>query len=341
MDLSKYKDTLAEFKARESEEELLNEHDKSRFVIYPIKYPNIWNMFKLSVSAFWQVEEIDLEKDYSAWIDKLTDNERFFLSNVLAFFAASDGLVGENLGSRFYEEIKIPEARAFYANQIFMETIHNEMYSLMIDTLIKDPHEKDRLFNGLETIPCIKKKGEWAYKWITSDDAPFVMRLLAFAIIEGVFFSGSFCAIFWIKERNNVLPGLTASNELISRDESLHTEFAILLYSMVKHRLPEELVHEMFKEAVAIETEFITESIPCNMLGMNSILMTQYIHFVSDRLLVQLGYKKIWEVSNPFPFMDRIALDQKTNFFEHKVTNYARAKVGKENVYQFTLDAPF
>lgn len=332
---------LKQLKEHEKDEELLNECGKSRFVIYPIKYPHIWQMFKVATSAFWVSEEVILDKDYDDWVNRLSDNERFFISNILAFFAASDGLVGENLGTRFYEEVKIPEARAFYANQMFMETIHNEMYSLMIDTLIKDTREKERLFNGLETIPCIKKKGEWVYKWITSDEAPFAMRLIAFAIIEGVFFSGSFCAIFWLKERNNLLPGLTSSNELISRDESLHTEFAILLYSMIKNRLAEEMVHEMFKEAVDIEIEFITESIPCNMLGMNSILMTQYIKFVADRLLVQLGYNKLYNEMNPFPFMDRIGLSNKTNFFEHKVTEYAKAKVGKTNVYEFSLDAAF
>jgi ribonucleoside-diphosphate reductase beta chain len=335
-----HQDILRQFKEYEKEEELLNEFDKSKFVIYPIKYPEIWKMFKNAVSAFWNVEEVSCDKDHDDWV-KLSDDERFFISNVLAFFAASDGLVGENLGSRFYEEVKIPEARAFYANQIFMETIHNEMYSLMIDTLIKDTREKDRLFNGLETIACIKKKGEWSSKWIKSQEAPFVMRLLAFAIIEGVFFSGSFCAIFWLKERNNMLPGLTASNELISRDESLHTEFAILLYSMIKHKLPENIVHEIFREAVDIEIEFITESIPCNMLGMNSTLMTQYIKFVADRLIVQLGYSKIYNEHNPFPFMERISLENKTSFFEHRVTEYARAKVGKTNVYEFNMNAPF
>ena len=333
-------DILQQIKDAEGEEELLTEHGKSRFVIYPIKHSEIWDKYKVAISAFWQVEEIVLDKDYDDWL-KLSDNEKFFISNVLAFFAASDGLVGENLGTRFYEEVKIPEARAFYANQMFMETIHNEMYSLMIDTLIKDTREKERLFNGLETIPCIRKKGEWTYKWISSKDAPFVMRLVAFAIIEGVFFSGSFCAIFWLKERNNMVPGLTSSNELISRDESLHTEFAILLHNMMKNRLPEDIVHDMFKEAVEIETEFITESIPCNMLGMNNILMTQYIHFVADRLLTQLGYSKIWNVGNPFPFMDRVGMDLKSNFFEMKAYNYRKAKVGQKDVYKFTLDEPF
>lgn len=343
-DLSRHGDLLRQYKEYEAEEELLNEAiadgGKSRFVIYPIKHNRLWQFFKNATSAFWVVEEIPFDKDYDDWL-KLSDNERYFVSNVLAFFAASDGLVGENLGSRFYADVKIPEARAFYANQLFMETIHNETYSLQINTLIKDPAERDRLFNGLETIPCIKKKGEWAYKWIDSQEAPFVMRLVAFAIIEGVFFSGSFCAIFWLKERNNMLPGLTMSNELISRDESVHTEFAVALYSMVKHKLPQDIVHAMFREAVEIETEFITESIPCNMLGMNAILMTKYVQFVADRLLVQLGYNKLWDVGNPFPFMDRIGLDNKVNFFEHKSTNYAKAKVGKDNVYEFKLDAPF
>lgn len=322
------------------QEDLLVENGKSRFVVYPIQYDKIWRMYKTAVSAFWQTEEVQLDKDYDDWI-KLTDNERYFISNILAFFAASDGLVGENLGTRFYEEVKIPEARAFYANQMFMETIHNEMYSLMIDTLIKDTREKERLFNGLTTIPCIKKKGDWVYRWIANKDAPFVMRLVAFAITEGVFFSGSFCAIFWLKERNNKLPGLTMSNELISRDESLHTEFAVLLHDMLKNKLPENVIHDMFAEAVDIEIEFITESIPCNMLGMNSILMTQYIKFVADRLLVQLGYNKLYDEINPFPFMDRINLENKSNFFENRVTEYSKAKVGKTNIYEFKLNEQF
>jgi ribonucleotide reductase beta subunit family protein with ferritin-like domain len=340
--MEQYQAELNKIRDLEAEEELLSEHEKSRFVVYPIKYTHVWDMYKTAVSAFWSCEEIDCSKDFDDWKNKLSQDERFFISNVLAFFAASDGLVGENLGTRFYEEVKIPEARAFYANQMFMETIHNEMYSLMIDTLIKDPLEKDRLFNGLETIPCIKKKGEWSYKWITSKEAPFVMRLIAFAIIEGVFFSGSFCAIFWMKERNNLLPGLTSSNELISRDESLHTEFAILLHSMIKNKLSQQIVHDMFKEAVDIETEYITQSIPCKMLGMNADLMSQYIRFVADRLLVQLGYDKIYDDMNPFPFMDRIGLSNKTNFFEHtRVTEYAKAKVGKKDVYKFSLDEAF
>lgn len=324
----------------EKDEELLREDEKSRYVVYPIKYPKIWDKYKTATSAFWVMEEIVFDKDYDDWL-KLSDNERYFISNILAFFAASDGIVGENLGSRFYKEVQLPEARAFYANQIFMETIHNETYSVMIDNLIKDPMEKDKLFNGLETVPCIKKKADWANKWIDSRDSPFVMRLIAFAIVEGVFFSGSFCAIFWLKERNNMLPGLTSSNELISRDESLHTEFAILLHDMITHKLPQDIVHDMFKEAVAIEIEFITESIPCNMLGMNAILMMEYIHFVADRLLIQLGYKRLWEARNPFPFMDRIGMSNKTNFFEHSVTEYVKAKVGKSDVYKFSVDADF
>lgn len=333
-------DILKQILELEKDEELLREDDKSRFVIFPIKYSKLWEKFKVATSAFWVREEIIFDKDYDDWV-KLSDSERYFISNILAFFAASDGIVGENLGSRFYKEVTIPEARAFYANQIFMETIHNETYSVMIDNLIKDPVEKNKLFNGLVTVPCIKKKADWANKWIDSKDSPFVMRLIAFAIIEGVFFSGSFCAIFWLKERNNMLPGLTSSNELISRDESLHTEFAILLHDMITHKLPQDIVHDMFKEAVNIEIEFITESISCNMLGMNAILMTEYVQFVADRLLVQLGYKKIWDTRNPFPFMDRIAMNLKVNFFESRSTDYAKAKVGQSDVYKFAMDADF
>lgn len=320
-------------------EEILTEN-KNRYVIYPIKYDNIWKMFKTAQSAFWTVEEVDLSKDIHDWEQKLSDNERYFIKHILAFFAASDGIVNENLAGRFYNDVMIPEAKAFYGFQIAMEIIHSEMYSLMIDTYIKNTQEKHGLLNAMQTIPCIKKKADWALKWIENKEAPFAMRLIAFAVVEGVFFSGAFCSIFWLKERG-LMPGLCTSNEFISRDESLHTEFAVLLYSMIQNRLDEEVVHGLIKEAVEIEVEFITDSIPCNLLGMNSELMQEYIKFVADRLAVQLGYERIWNAKNPFPFMDRINLEHKTNFFENRESNYSKAKVGQQNVYEFSIDEEF
>jgi ribonucleotide reductase beta subunit family protein with ferritin-like domain len=320
-------------------EELLTEN-KNRYVIYPIKYDNIWKMFKTAESAFWTVEEVDLSKDIDDWEHKLSDNERYFIKHILAFFAGSDGIVNENLAGRFYNDVMIPEAKAFYGFQIAMEIIHSEMYSLMIDTYIKNTQEKHGLFNAIQTIPCIKKKAEWAMKWIENKEAPFSMRLIAFAVVEGVFFSGAFCSIFWLKERG-LMPGLCTSNEFISRDESLHTEFAVLLYSMIQNKLDKEEVHGLIKEAVEIEVEFITDSIPCNLLGMNSDLMQEYIKFVADRLSVQLGYDRIWNAKNPFPFMDRINLEHKTNFFENRESNYSKAKVGQQNVYEFSIDEEF
>lgn len=319
-------------------EELLTEN-KSRYVIYPIKYHEIWKMFKTAESAFWTAEEVDLSKDIDDW-EKLNDNERFFIKNILAFFAASDGIVNENLSSRFYKEVMIPEAKAFYGFQIAIELIHSEMYSLMIDTYVKDTQEKHKLFNAIDTIPCVRKKAEWALKWIENKDASFATRLIAFAVVEGIFFSGAFCSIFWLKERG-LMPGLCTSNEFISRDEGLHTQFAVLLYSMIKNKLEQVDVHALVEEAVNIETEFITDSIPCNLLGMNSNLMSEYIKFVADRLLVQLGYEKLYQAKNPFPFMDRICLEHKSNFFENRESNYAKAKVGQQNVYEFSIDEEF
>lgn len=321
-------------------EELLVE-GKNRYVIYPIKYDDIWKMYKLAVSSFWTVEEIDLAKDLDDW-NKLTDNEKFFIKNVLAFFAGSDGIVNENLSSRFMNEVMIPEAKFFYGFQIAIESIHSEAYSLLIDTYVKNQEEKTKLLNAIYTIPCVKKKADWAFKWIESKDDSFAHRLVAFAAVEGIFFSGAFCAIFWLKERG-VMPGLTFSNELISRDEGLHTEFAILLYSMLTNKLTQEDLHNLIKEAVDIENEFITDSIPCQMLGMNADLMTQYIKYVADRLVVQLGYDKIYNTTNPFDFMDRIGLNLKSNFFETRVGEYSRANVGTDNkeVFNFTTDADF
>lgn len=319
-------------------EPLLTEN-RSRYVVYPIQQSDVWKMYKTALSAFWVVEEVDLSKDADDWA-LLTENEKFFIKNVLAFFAASDGIVNRNLGSRFFDEVMFPEAKAFYANQMLIEQIHGEMYSLLIDTYIKDPIDKNRLFNALETIPCIKKKGEWAIKWIEDDETAFAKRLIAFAIIEGVFFSGSFCSIFWLAERGK-MPGLCKSNEFISRDESLHTEFAVLLYSKIINRVSQEDVHAMVKEAVDIEVEFITESIPCNMLGMNSILMSEYIRYVADRLLVQLNYERLYDSKNPFDFMARIGMSNKGNFFETTSTDYAKANVGQNAVFEFSTDADF
>lgn len=322
------------------DEELLVEK-KNRFVVFPINYDDIWKMYKLAVSSFWTVEEIDFSKDLDDW-NKLTENEQFFIKNVLAFFAASDGIVNENLTSRFMNEVVIPEAKGFYSFQIAIEFIHSEAYSLLIDTYIKDQKEKMHLFDAINTIPSIKRKADWALQWITSKTDSFAHRLVAFAAVEGIFFSGAFCSIFWLKERG-VMPGLTFSNELISRDEGLHTEFAVLLYSMLKHKLSQEDIHDIIRDAVEIENEFITESIPCQLLGMNAALMTQYIQFVADRLVVQLGYEKTYNVTNPFDFMERISLQLKQNFFEGKSSEYSRANVGNtsKDIFKFTLDEDF
>ena len=265
-----------------SQEDILTEN-KNRFVLYPVMYPNIFKMYKIAVSSFWVPEEIDLSKDIVDWTKKMTEEERYYIKNILAFFAGSDGLVDENLVTRFYNDVKIPEARAFYTFQMAIETIHSETYSLMIDTLIKDTQEKLMLLDAINTIPAVAKKAQWANKWMENDDAPFSMRLIAFAIVEGIFFSGSFAAIYWLKERN-LMPGLCSANELIARDEGLHREFAILLYSMLNNKLDEDTINTIIKEAVDIEIELNTESLNCNLLGMNATLMTQYIKFVADRL---------------------------------------------------------
>jgi ribonucleoside-diphosphate reductase beta chain len=322
------------------EEELLSDND-NRFVVFPIKYDDVWKMYKLAVSSFWTVEEVDLGKDMDDW-KKLSENEQYFIKHVLAFFAGSDGIVNENLSSRFMNEVQIMEVKFFYGFQIAIESIHSETYSLLIDTYIKDRQEKDHLLNAINTIPCIKKKADWALQWITSKDDSFAHRLVAFAAVEGIFFSGAFCAIFWLKERG-LMPGLTFSNELISRDEGLHTEFAVLLYTMLKNKLAQEEIHAIISDAVEIENEFITESIPCSLLGMNSTLMTQYIKFVADRLVVQLGYDKIYNVANPFDFMERIGLSLKSNFFEHRPSEYSKANVGNDTkeLFNFTLDEEF
>lgn len=300
----------------------------SKYVTFPIREHELWKKYKDAVATFWTPEEIILTKDMEDWQKKLTDNERYFIKHVLAFFAASDGIVMENLGQRFMGDTDKSEAIAFYAYQIFIEQIHSETYSLLIDTYIKDPVEKDKIFNAVETIPSVGRKASWALKWITEDNANYATRLIAFAVVEGIFFSGSFCAIYWLKKRG-LMPGLTFSNELISRDEGMHTDFAVAMYQY-EERLSQETVYEIFREAVAIEKEFIIDSIPCNLIGMNSALMSEYIEFVGDRLLTQLGYDKLFNAQNPFDFMELISLRPKTNFFEKRVGEYKKAKVGKE-----------
>ena len=308
--------------------------DDNRFVTFPIKYNDIWDMYKKQVECFWRAEEIDLTKDLAYW-ETLEKGEKHFVSMILAFFAASDGIVLENLASRFMSDVQVSEARAFYGFQIAMENIHSETYSLLIETYIKDKEEKHKLFNAIENFPCIKKKSDWAQKWIHDNRSSFATRLVAFACVEGIFFSGAFCSIYWLKKRG-LMPGLTFSNELISRDEALHCEFAVLLYSKLIKKIDKARIHEIIKEAVEIETEFICEALPCKLIGMNSELMTQYIKFVADRLVVQLGYKKIYNAANPFDFMELISLEGKTNFFERKVSEYSLANKQTENAFEIS-----
>jgi ribonucleoside-diphosphate reductase subunit M2 len=311
--------------------------DDNRFVMFPIKYDDIWSMYKKQIDCFWRAEEIDLSKDLNHW-ETLTADEKHFVSMILAFFAASDGIVLENLAQRFMSDVQISEARAFYGFQIAMENIHSQTYSLLIETYIKDKEQKNKLFNAIENYPCIKKKSDWAQKWINDNRSSFATRLVAFACIEGIFFSGSFCSIFWLKKRG-LMPGLTFSNELISRDEALHCEFAILLYSKLEKKVAKAKIHDIIKECVEIETEFICEALPCRLIGMNSELMTQYIQFVADRLCVQLGYPKIYNAANPFSFMEMISIEGKTNFFEKRLADYALANVTKsDNDFEFSED---
>lgn len=321
-------------------EEPLLDPSNNRLVVYPVKYLDIWTMYKDSVKVFWTVEELKLFQDLTDW-EKLNDDERNFISNILAFFATSDGLVNENIGERFLNEVEITEAKAFYTQQLAMETIHSETYSLLIDTYIKEANEKDRLFRGIETIPCIKKKSEWVKKWIASNDS-FATRLVAFAAVEGLFFSGSFCSIFWLKKRG-LMPGLCFSNELISRDEGMHCDFACLLYSnYIQNKLSDETIHTLLKDAVDIEKEFIMESLPCKLIGMNSDLMGSYIEFVADRLCKQLGHGVIYNTENPFDWMMQQGAEIKANFFENKVSNYAKTGVGISNDdMDFGLDGDF
>lgn len=320
------------------ENEVLLRENKDRFVILPINYPAIWDMYKKHEASFWTAEEIDLSGDLKDWAN-LNDGERHFISHVLAFFAASDGIVNENLAINFMSEVQLPEARSFYGFQIAMENIHSETYALLIDTYVKDPVEKDRLFHAIETVECVKKKAEWALRWI--ENGSFAERLVAFAAVEGIFFSGSFCAIFWLKKRG-LMPGLTFSNELISRDEGLHCEFACLLYSMLEGKLPKERVQEIIVDAVEIEKEFITEALPVKLIGMNADLMKQYIEFVADRWLVELGNTKYYNATNPFDFMELISLQGKTNFFEKRVGDYQKSGVtGEKGKASFSLDEDF
>ncbi len=319
-------------------EPILKEN-KDRFVLFPIKHRDIWEMYKKAEASFWTAEEIDLSPDGQDWENKLTPDEKHFIKHVLAFFAASDGIVNENLAVNFMNEVQYPEARCFYGFQIMMEIIHSETYSLLIDTYIKDAKEKDGLFHAIETLDCVKKKAEWALKWISNGS--FAERLIAFAAVEGIFFSGSFCSIFWLKKRG-LMPGLSFSNELISRDEGLHCDFACLLYEQLQNKLAPSRVSEIIKNAVEIEKEFVTDALPVRLIGMNADLMCQYIEFVADRLLVALGCSKVYNAANPFDFMELISLQGKTNFFEKRVAEYQKSGVmGKKEDNVFTLDEDF
>lgn len=307
-----------------------------RYVLFPIQDEEIWKMYKKQVDCFWRPEEIDLTKDITDW-NKLNSDEKHFISMVLAFFAGSDGIVMENLAVRFMNEVQLPEAKSFYSFQIAMENIHSNTYSLLIETYIKNEEQKSDLFQAIQKFPCIEKKARWAINWIGNYNVDFATRLIAFACIEGIFFSGSFCSIFWLKKRG-LMPGLTFSNELISRDEALHTEFAVLLYSKLSTKISLEKITEIIKEAVDIEIEFICDALPCKLIGMNSILMSQYIKFVADRLALQLGNFKIYNVSNPFDFMEMISLEGKTNFFEKRVGEYALANKSNKEVFDLNCE---
>lgn len=322
-----------------TEEPLLRENPR-RFVVFPIHYHDIWQMYKKAEASFWTAEEVDLSKDTQHW-DALKPEERYFISHVLAFFAASDGIVNENLVERFTQEVQITEARCFYGFQIAMENIHSEMYSLLIDTYIKDYEQREHLFNAIETMPCIKKKADWALRWIGDKEATYGERVVAFAAVEGIFFSGSFASIFWLKKRG-LMPGLTFSNELISRDEGLHCDFACLMFKHLINKPSEQRVREIIVSAVKIEQEFLTEALPVNLIGMNCTLMKQYIEFVADRLMLELGFSKVFRVENPFDFMENISLEGKTNFFEKRVGEYQRMGVmSSPTDNSFTLDADF
>ena len=322
------------------EEPILKEN-KDRFVIFPIQHSDIWEFYKKAEASFWTAEEIDLSQDLKDWSNTMNDDEKHFIKHVLAFFAASDGIVNENLAENFVAEVQYTEAKFFYGFQIAVENIHSETYSLLIDTYVKDPKEKDYLFHAIETMDCVKKKADWALRWI--DEGSFAERLIAFAAVEGIFFSGSFCSIFWLKKRG-LMPGLSFSNELISRDEGLHCDFACLLYNNhLINKLSTETVQEIIKDAVTIEKEFVTDALPVKLIGMNSDLMCQYIEFVADRLLSELGCPKVYNSTNPFDFMEMISLQGKTNFFEKRVGEYQKAGVmdSEKDKAKFSLDEDF
>ncbi len=316
------------------EEPLLCENP-NRYVMFPISDHDIWGIYKKQMDCFWRTEEIDMSKDLSHW-ETLSEKEKHFVKHILAFFAASDGIVLENLGQRFLTEVQLPEARAAYGFQLMMENIHSETYSLLIDTLIKKDEEKTKLFKAIDNFPCIKKKADWALKWIGDNRSSFATRLVAFACVEGIFFSGAFCSIYWLKKRG-LMPGLTFSNELISRDEGMHTDFAVMLFSKLMKKTKKSKVYEIIKEAVQIEKEFICEALPCKLIGMNATLMSQYIEFVADRLVMQLGFEKIYKTSNPFDFMEMISLEGKTNFFEKRVGDYSLSS-GQKSDEVFNMD---
>lgn len=319
-------------------EPILQPND-NRFVIFPIQHNDLWDWYKKQQACFWTAEEIDLHSDIVDWTTKLTDDERYFIKHILAFFAASDGIVNENLAENFVNEVQYSEAKFFYGFQIMMENIHSETYSLLIDTYVKDEIEKDRLFRAIEVFPAIKKKAEWALRWIESDS--FAERLIAFAAVEGIFFSGAFCSIFWLKKRG-LLPGLTFSNELISRDEGMHCDFAVHLHNNhIVNRVPKERIKEIIIDALDIEREFITESLPVSLIGMNARLMTQYLEFVTDRLLLEFGCEKVYDVTNPFDFMEMISLEGKTNFFEKRVSEYQKAGVKAGGTGSISFDSDF
>jgi len=323
------------------QEEPILKENSNRFVLFPIQHPDIWDFYKKAEASFWTAEEIDLSQDMKDW-EALSDNEQHFVKHVLAFFAASDGIVNENLAENFVAEVQYTEAKFFYGFQIAMENVHSETYSLLIDTYVKDGKEKNSLFNAIDTMDCVKKKADWALRWI--DEGSYAERLIAFAAVEGIFFSGSFCSIFWLKKRG-LMPGLTFSNELISRDEGLHCDFACLLYNNhLVNKLPEQTITGIITDAVRIEQEFVTDSLPVKLIGMNAELMRQYIEFVADRLLIELGCKKVYNSTNPFDFMEMISLQGKTNFFEKRVGDYQKAGVMKkedDSSARFSLDEDF
>merc|ERR1719324_700181 len=333
---------LKEYRELEKTDPLLQENPR-RWVMFPIQYPAVWEMYKKHEASFWTAEEIDLSQDTKDW-EKLSEAEQHFIKHVLAFFAASDGIVLENLAAQFSTEVQIPEARAFYGFQMAMENIHSETYSLLIEQYIREPAEKEKIFDAIETMPAVREKAQWAIQWMQKENS-FAERVVAFAAVEGILFSGSFCAIYWLKKRG-LMPGLTFSNELISRDEGLHTEFACLLYGMLQNPLPEDVVHSIVQGAVEAERRFICEALSCDLIGMNSELMTRYIEFVADRLLVSLGHTKLFGASNPFDWMELISLQGKTNFFERRVGEYQKAGVmasttPAEEVKGFALDVDF